>query len=122
MKKIPILGLIYIMSPPLYPADILTIARGNGQHPPFEVSQQNKLEGFHIDLVRSVAKMADISIRFKSYPWKRALQMVKYGKADAITYVGKTPKREKFIDFDNNNIISSAINHFIVHADRHDIK
>lgn len=85
----------------------LLVVRVDQNYPPYEmISKQGDLTGLHIDLISATAKQLGIAIEFKSVPWKRALYMVKHGKADAVSYIGKTPKREAFAIFHDENILS----------------
>ena len=95
-------------------AEDLLIVRGNGQYPPNEMVINGDLQGVHIDLVREVASLLNVGIEFKSFPWKRAIKMIKAGKADAITYVGKSSERAAFIYFFDGNITSFTENALIV--------
>ncbi|WP_375749643.1 substrate-binding periplasmic protein [Vibrio sp. HN007] len=86
----------------------LLIVRGDGDWPPLEMGVDGVNEGLHFDLVRDVAKRLNIKIRFKSFPWKRAIEMVRSGKADAITYMSYTQERTIFGIFLEDNILSHS--------------
>ena len=91
----------------------LTIVRGDGDYSPYEMmTPDNQLIGVHIDVVHAVAKILKIPIEIKTLPWSRALHWVELGKADAITYIGKTPEREKFARFYEGNVLSFSQNSF----------
>lgn len=99
--------------------DSLLIVRGNGQYPPYEMlNSDNKLEGVHIELVKQVAAKLNIHVTFKSLPWNRAIHFMEQGKADAITYIGKTPKRELFAYFCEGNHLSETRNGFFTFKNR----
>ncbi len=89
-------------------AEELTAVRIDANYPPFEMVVNDTLTGLHIDLVNAVAKRVNIKINFKSVPWKRAINMVDKEKADAITYIGKSAEREKFLYYNDGNILSSS--------------
>jgi polar amino acid transport system substrate-binding protein len=40
-----------------------------------------------------------IKVVFETYPWLRAINMLKKGQADAISYMGKSVEREDFAYF-----------------------
>jgi polar amino acid transport system substrate-binding protein len=106
---------VHLISQPLLAEEesTLTIVRGQGDYSPFEMlNADNQLTGVHIDIVRAVAKLTDTRIKFKSLPWSRALHWLEVGKADAITYIGKTLEREEFAIFDNRNVLSTSHNAF----------
>ena len=62
----------------------------------------------------AVAKVLNISIEIKSLPWNCTLHLMKKGEVDAITHIGKTPQREKFVIFDEGNILSITRNGFFI--------
>lgn len=73
------------------------------EYSPYEYSVSNgadddvAADGVAVRVVRAAfAKMnQDISVEF--FPWKRALQMVRIGEADAIFTIFKTSDREEFL-------------------------
>jgi len=91
----------------------LTIVRGDGNYSPYEMmTPDNQLTGIHIEVVHAVAKILKTPVEFKTLPWSRALHWVELGKADAITYIGKTPEREKFAVFHEGNVLNFSQNAF----------
>jgi len=109
--------LLQLFEQPLMAADnaTLLIVRGNGDYSPHEmIGPDNKLTGIHIELVRAVAKLQNISVEIRSVPWSRAVHLLQMGEADAITYIGKTAAREKFAIFYEGNVLSTAHNGFFV--------
>ncbi len=79
---------------------------GDGFYPPYDMVIDNTLTGFHIDLINAVADQLQITITFETYPWKRAVEMLKNGKVDAVTYMSKTAEREQFGYFFDGNVLS----------------
>jgi len=96
----------------------LLVVRGDGFYPPYEMIIDNSITGFHIDIVASVADRMGLQAKFKTVPWKRAIQMIKKGNADAITYMSKTKERSEFVYFHKNNILSYIENGFFTLKDR----
>jgi len=96
----------------------IVVAHGDDNYPPYEMMQNNKLTGFHVELIKQVAKKLEITVRFKSYPWKRALTMVKNGKVDAVTFVGVNADRSNYIIFTPGNELSFAHTGLVVLASR----
>lgn len=92
----------------------LLIVRPDGSWPPHEMLVKGELTGFHIELVQEVAKSMSIKVKFESLPWKRAIEMLKKGDADAITYMGKTSEREAFGYFYEGNVLSTATAGFFI--------
>jgi len=113
--------IIAVISKPLYAEkntvstdQPILIVRGDGEYPPYEMTRNGVLEGFHIEMIQKTAERLNIKTQIKSVPWKRALKMMENGEADAITYIGKTPEREKYVYFSDGNILSSVKMSFII--------
>ncbi|KJZ13843.1 hypothetical protein TW85_11640 [Marinomonas sp. S3726] len=92
----------------------LLVVRPDGSWPPHEMYVNGELTGFHIELVQKVASTIPLKLKFESLPWKRAIEMLKKGDADAITYMGKTSEREAFGYFYDGNVISKATVGFFI--------
>jgi polar amino acid transport system substrate-binding protein len=92
----------------------IIVVRGDEDYPPFEMTSDGKLTGVHVDLVNAVAAKIRIQVRWESVPWKRALTMVETGAADGVTYIGRTPEREAWAIFIEDNLLSSARINFII--------
>ncbi|MEH6345619.1 MAG: transporter substrate-binding domain-containing protein [Bermanella sp.] len=92
----------------------LLVVRGNGNYSPYEMEQDGTLTGFHIELLKVVAKQLDINLTFQSLPWKRALAMVENGTADAISYAGESAQRKEYIIFTKGNELSWVIMDLVI--------
>ena len=92
----------------------LLVVRGDGNYSPYEMEQDGTLTGFHIELLKVVAKQLDINLTFQSLPWKRALAMVENGTADAISYAGESAARKKYIVFTKGNELSWVIMDLVI--------
>ena len=86
----------------------IIVVRGNDNYPPYEMNVDGQLVGFHIDLIMQVAKTLDMRVRFESYPWKRAIYMVREGLVDAISFISETEHRSEFVIFTPGNELSIA--------------
>jgi polar amino acid transport system substrate-binding protein len=95
-------------------ASELTILRRNEDYPPDEMHIDGKLTGFHIELIQNAAKSIPLTVKFESVPWKRAIQMLKFGKADALSYVSRNSSRENYAIFIDHNILTESYYHFIM--------
>lgn len=101
----------------------ITVVRDEVLYPPMEFYQGDKLTGFHVELVEEIAKRLGIAVEWVEVPWRRALNMVETGNADGITYIGKTPERERWAIFKDGNTISSGTFSFLIRrASRNEIK
>ena len=98
--------------------EVITVARGEGSYPPLEINADGKLSGLHIDISLAVAQRIGIQIKYLDLAWGRAIEAVKTGKVDAITYLGYTAERNKFVYFLPGNVLSSSTTVFIVKEDR----
>ena len=99
---------------------MLTVVRGNGNYPPYEMAvsenevivSDSEVTGIHIDLVSAIAKQLKLKIKILSVPWKRAIHMMKSGNADAILFIGKNEEREEWAWFIDGNVLSKTQNGF----------
>ena len=91
-----------------YADTTVSIVRGDGDYFPKEYVEDAELKGLHIELIQAVAKDLDVHVIFKSLPWKRAIQELKKGNFDAITYMSRSDERDLFAWFLKGNIISSS--------------
>lgn len=91
----------------------ITVVRGDEPYPPFEMVVDGRLTGLHIELVEAAAQKIGASVKWENLPWKRALQMIETGQADAVTYITRTPEREAWAVFLAGNVLSSSEVRFI---------
>jgi polar amino acid transport system substrate-binding protein len=82
-------------------------------YPPYCYDENGEVKGFGADLLREVFRRMDIPIQIKVLPWKRALKMVKDGKADAVFLAFKTDEREQFADFPEEVFITEPTSFFV---------
>jgi len=74
----------------------------NDPWPPFMLGKEGSesTEGIGVDLMRAIFDRIDgVSVQIPLVPWKRALNLVEQGKADAIPLLYKTAERELVMDF-----------------------
>ena len=78
-----------------------------GDWAPYHFENENgELTGFLIDIIQNVGEVSNIEVEFINIPsWTRCLIMMKNGDADAFMPLFKTPERENFIYFLENNIL-----------------
>ncbi len=84
----------------------LLVVRGDGDYPPYESIRGGKLSGSNIELVQAAAAEAGYQLEIRSVAWTRALEMVRLGLADAVTFVSKTVEREAYILYLPDNILT----------------
>ncbi len=89
----------------------ITIVRGQN-FPPYHYTDDNdKMQGFVIEIIEGTALDMGLKVSFKQYPWSRCINLVKKGDADAMMNLFKTQERELFMHFENN-IIAYETNSF----------
>ncbi|MEK7992163.1 MAG: transporter substrate-binding domain-containing protein [Thiotrichaceae bacterium] len=86
--------------------NIIIVVRGNANFAPKEMTINGELTGFHIELIRETAKILNMQVAFKSVSWSRALQLVKDGDVDAISYAAKSTERGKYLYYFEENVLS----------------
>lgn len=86
------------------PKEILVISDAN-DYSPYEINfGNNKFGGIYIETVLEAAKLLNIKLTFKEFPWARCLVMIKKGHSDAIMTPFKTKERLKYMYFANEPI------------------
>lgn len=90
------------------------IVRSDGTFPPAEIMvSQDVVTGVHIDIINAIAKKLNWKVKIESLPWKRCLNLMEKGEADAISHIQKSDEREKFLWYENN-ILSENSFYFVV--------
>ncbi len=78
-------------------------------------------EGLCVEVVNEAAKLQNIKIKYIVLAWSKCLSWMKFGKADAIMPLLKTPEREAFLYYVEGNDVAIDSNAFFFTADS-DIK
>jgi len=105
MKNKFFLTSLLILSVLLIPVSVSaekTLIFPNDPWPPFVLGKEGSesTEGIGVDLMRAIFNRIDgVSVKIPLVPWKRALNLVEQGKADAIPLLYKTAERELVMDF-----------------------
>jgi len=106
---LPILLFLFLFVCQATAAEPLIIVRGQ-DFPPYHYLDRNGVEqGFIIEIIIGTAKLLDISVSFKQYPWSRCISMMENGHTDAMMNLFKTEKRKTFMYF-SDNIIAHETN------------
>jgi polar amino acid transport system substrate-binding protein len=82
----------------------ITVGVSTG-YPPYYYEYDGELVGVCIDLVNKVAQMLNLKITYKQYPWKRLLFNAQQGHVDAIMPLFRTEERDKYLYFDNLDLV-----------------
>jgi polar amino acid transport system substrate-binding protein len=118
VKLLYFASIILALRPHYSMASELLILRGNENYPPDEMHVDGVLTGFHIELIQNAAQLIPLTIKFESIPWRRAIQMLKNGEGDALSYVSKNPEREKYAFFLDDNILTESHYHLLINSQR----
>ncbi|WP_020407771.1 substrate-binding periplasmic protein [Hahella ganghwensis] len=87
-------------------ATTLVVGMEEANNAPFEYIDDNvQLTGFHVEVVREVAKRLGWTLQFQRHPWKWAIRALENGEFHAVTYVAKSTDREKFAVFHPDNLL-----------------
>jgi len=82
---------------------------------PFNYSVNGKASGPVVDIIKEVCVINSFECIFKVHNWKRAQNIVKIGKADALFVVGKNKKRESWLHF-TLPIITTEYGFFVLNS------
>lgn len=82
-------------------------------YPPLEYEDKNRrAQGIAVNIVSHIMTTIGHSVRIEVYPWTRALDMVRSGRADAIFTAYKNEQREQFLDFSREVLIMQEVYFF----------
>ena len=81
-------------------------------YPPYEYSEEGKVQGVAVDVVREIFRRMEVEIRIEAYPWARSLKMVQLGEADGIFTAYKTQERESFMDYMSQILMPQEVSLF----------
>ncbi len=69
-------------------------------YPPFAVVQPDgSADGFSVELLKAVAKAADLEITFYTGPWSEIKESLKNGEIDVLPLVSISSERNRYFDF-----------------------
>ncbi len=73
--------------------------------PPAVIEKEGMVTGFATEIVQEALRRMDIEFHITVMPWKRALFMTRYGKADAIFYAVKNAEREEWFYYPDEPLV-----------------
>ena len=79
---------------------------------PYTYQENNQASGFEIEIFKEVMKIMKLETEFNLYPWARCLYVLKRGEADILISLLKSPEREKFACFPDEQISVSRVMFF----------
>ncbi|MCP4050890.1 MAG: transporter substrate-binding domain-containing protein [bacterium] len=75
------------------------ITLGYVDFPPYEFEENGKPSGMLVEIVKTIFEKADIPLKLKFLPFKRAYEYTKNGTIDGLFNFYKTEKRLEFFDY-----------------------
>ena len=126
MKKIllsSIIALLLISLTSLTAFAQQSLKIGTDDWPPYEFKQNGKITGYCTEIVEQVFDNMDVKVgELEIYTWARAEDYVFKGKIDVLYSSSKSDKREKYVHFPQEPLISSDWVMFIRKADKNKLK
>lgn len=83
------------------------------EYPPYEYTEEGKLKGLAVEVIKRTFKEMKQPITIEVLPWARAMRYIKNGNRDAVFTAFKTPQRERFADFSNQVLMQQAVSLFV---------
>lgn len=66
---------------------------------PWTIVSDDKVSGIDPDLIRRLAQLQGLEVKFYACPWARCLQLVKEGKIDVVSSVFYTKERAEYLSY-----------------------
>lgn len=87
------------------------IIGGDNNFPPYEyIDEKGDPAGFNVDIIRAIADVMGLKIRFQLMPWADARKSLEQGKVDMLQGMFYSPERERLVDFSQpHTIIHHAV-------------
>lgn len=68
--------------------------------PPWDINiEETEVSGINADVIRTIADELKLTFEPVRCPWKRCLSLLEEGKIDMAGTVGRTPERERYLNF-----------------------
>ncbi|WP_319582115.1 transporter substrate-binding domain-containing protein [uncultured Pseudodesulfovibrio sp.] len=76
--------------------------------PPYSVKTEDGLSGMSVEVVRAVyTRMGMKDVKILPLPWKRALEMARFGDADGLFTANHTPERTVYFNYPEEPLLES---------------
>lgn len=80
-------------------------------------NETNQVEGINIDIAKLIFEKMNIPVKFKQYPWAKAWDTIKKGKAEAVLSASRKKPREPYLYYPEEDMwVSEYV--FFVRKDR----
>jgi len=103
-----ILSLLFFCNVYAKPLQLVTL-----EYPPYEYTEDGKLKGMAVEVVKMIFKELKIDITIEVLPWARAIRYIENGERDAIFTAYKNPIREKFADYSVEVLMPQIVSFFV---------
>ena len=67
------------------------------ERPPWKITKNGKPAGIEVDIIEAAARHLGITLRYQQNTFTNCLKLMRQGKADIMTGVVMSPKREKYL-------------------------
>lgn len=84
------------------------------EYPPYEYTEDGKIKGLAVEIVRRAFKLMKHEVIIESYPWARSQRMFENGDVDGIFTFFRTPEREQFALFGREAVITQTISMWVL--------
>ncbi len=81
--------------------------------PPYIIDENRQQAGFEYQVMQEVLQQLGYSMSYQSYPWRRAIVMMKTQQADAILGIFKSDEREAYLWFPDTAFVETAYVFFV---------
>nr|WP_321259392.1 transporter substrate-binding domain-containing protein [uncultured Pseudodesulfovibrio sp.] len=77
--------------------------------PPYQVETVNGLSGFSVEMVQAIYNQMGIPTdNIRAFPWRRAMEMIKHGDAEALFSANFTADRQAFAHYSSEILFESS--------------
>jgi len=83
------------------------------EYPPYEYSEDGKVKGMAVEVVKLIFKEMNQDISIELLPWARAIKYIEEGSRDAIFTAYKNPVRENFADYSTEVLMPQVVSFFV---------
>jgi polar amino acid transport system substrate-binding protein len=113
MKRILLVLMIAGIFPALLRAEEFSLV--TLQYPPYEYqdSEEGQVKGIATEIVRQAFARMGHTVKIRVLPWPRVLWMVEHGEADGFFTTYRTPERESWADYSNENLMPQVTSLFV---------
>ena len=76
--------------------------------PPYQIETKDGVTGMSVEIIKSVYRRLGVTdVTFKAFPWKRAMDAMRFAEADGLFSANYTPDRELFLHYPEEPIVKT---------------